>query len=160
MVRVVAAPVRRHPKRRHTMLDRRLQPSWMALRIAFGVVPIVAGLDKFLNLLTDWAAYLSPVATRVLPVAPATFMHLAGLVEVAVGVAILTRWTRPAAYVACAWLVLIALNILSSGRYLDVAVPDLVMALGAFTLARLDEVREGATERRPVPEGRAAAARA
>jgi hypothetical protein len=58
-----------------------------------------------------------------------------------VGLAILTRFTRLGAYVAAAWLVAIALNLLTMGAYLDVAVRDLLLAVGAFTLARLAEVR-------------------
>ena len=43
-----------------------------------------------------------------------------------------------------------------SGRFLDVAVRDLVMALGAFTLARLSAMR--ATSTQPVPSLRTHAA--
>ncbi|BDG10633.1 DoxX family membrane protein [Anaeromyxobacter paludicola] len=129
------------------MNDKRLESGYWALRIAFGVVPIVAGLDKFTNLLVDWTGYLSPIAKQLLPVSPATFMHLAGIIEVVVGIAVLTRFTRQAAWVACAWLVCIALNLLSSGHFLDIAVRDLVMAVGAFALARLAEVRDEAIAR-------------
>ena len=64
--------------------DRETSAYW-ALRIALGVVPIAAGLDKFTNLLVDWERYLSPLAVKVLPVGPAVFMRAAGVVEVAVG---------------------------------------------------------------------------
>jgi uncharacterized membrane protein YphA (DoxX/SURF4 family) len=110
-----------------------------ALRLTYGVVPVVAGLDKFTNLLTDWRVYLNPLLTDLLPVSAGTFMHVVGVVEIVVGVAILTRWTRLGAYVAAAWLALIAVNLISAGHYFDVAVRDLVMALGAYTLARLEE---------------------
>jgi uncharacterized membrane protein YphA (DoxX/SURF4 family) len=113
-------------------------PYW-ALRITFGVVPFLAGLDKFLNLLTHWDKYLSPLAQRVLPVSATTFLHLAGIVEMAVGIAILARWTRVGSYVAAIWLVGIAMNLLLAG-YFDVAVRDLVMVVGAYTLARLSEL--------------------
>ncbi|HZZ85089.1 MAG TPA: DoxX family protein [Anaeromyxobacteraceae bacterium] len=129
------------------MNDKRLESGYWALRIAFGVVPIVAGLDKFTNLLTDWAGYLSPLAKQLLPVSPQTFMHLAGIIEVVVGLAVLTRFTRIAAYVACAWLVCIALNLVASGHFLDVAARDAVMAVGAFALGRLAEVHDEATAR-------------
>lgn len=114
-------------------------PYW-ALRIAFGAVPFLAGLDKFFNILTHWDKYLSPLAQHLLPVSATTFMHFAGIIEMIVGIAILTRWTRLGSYVAAAWLVGIALNLLAAG-FLDVAVRDLVMAVGAYTLARLSEVR-------------------
>lgn len=124
------------------MHEKRLDSAFWALRVAFGVVPIVAGLDKFTNLLADWAGYLSPLATRMLPVAPATFMHLAGIVEVLVGLTILSAFTRIGAWVATIWLGLIALNLISSGHHLDVAARDAVMAVGAFALAQLAAVRE------------------
>ncbi|HEY3353908.1 MAG TPA: DoxX family membrane protein [Polyangia bacterium] len=131
------------------MFDRSLHSPYWALRIAFGVVPVVAGLDKFFNLLTNWEAYLSPLAARVLPVSPAAFMHVAGVIEILVGLAILTRFTRLASYAASAWLALIALNLLTSGRFFDVAARDAVMAVAAYTLARLEEVRLAVTVREP-----------
>lgn len=128
------------------MQNKNLNVSWWALRIAYGVVPIVAGLDKFTNLLTDWRAYLSPLVERLLPFSAQTFMHLVGIIEVVVGVLVLTKWTRYAAYVACLWLLCIALNLLATGKYFDVAARDAVMAVGAFTLAKLTEEKEHAVE--------------
>ena len=122
-------------------MDQRLNSSWWALRIALGLAPFLAGLDKFFNLLTKWTMYLSPLALRVVPVAPETFMRAVGVIEMIVGIAILTRWTRLGAYVAAAWLVCIALNLVSMGAFLDVAVRDLLIAVAAFSLARLTEVR-------------------
>ena len=122
-------------------MDQRLNSSWWALRIALGLAPFLAGLDKFFNLLTKWTMYLNPLALRVVPVAPETFMRAVGVVEMIVGIAILTRWTRLGAYVAAAWLVCIALNLVSMGAFLDVAVRDLLIAVAAFSLARLTEVR-------------------
>ena len=119
-------------------------PYW-ALRIAFGAVPFLAGLDKFFNILTHWDKYLSPLAQHLLPVSATTFMHFAGIIEMIVGIAILTRWTRLGSYVAAAWLVGIAFNLLAAG-FLDVAVRDLVMAVGAYTLGRLSEVRAAEIE--------------
>ena len=122
------------------------QPYWM-LKIAFGVVPIVAGLDKFTNLLTNWEQYLSPIVSRMIPAE--IFMRAVGIIEIIAGILVLSKMTRIGAYVVAAWLVAIALNLLSTGHYLDVAVRDLVMAVGAFTLAKLEEARgrEPATER-------------
>jgi len=125
-------------------IDRRVESGRQALRLAFGIVPLLAGLDKFFNLLTDWPRYLSPAAQAILPVSAATFMHVAGVVEMLVGIAILTRWTVIGSYVAAVWLVAIALNLVSTGTYLDIAVRDLVMAIAAYTLARLTEAHETA----------------
>lgn len=116
-----------------------LHDTWRLLRYTYALVPIVAGLDKFANLLVNWGDYLNPVLVDLLPVAPTTFMWLVGLIEIAAGVAVLTRWTREAAYVVALWLVLIAVNLVVAGQF-DVAVRDVVMAIGAVALARLTPV--------------------
>ena len=123
-------------------MDQRLNSSWWALRIALGAVPFLAGLDKFFNLLTNWTMYLNPLVLRLVPVGPGTFMRAVGVIEMIVGIAILTRWTRLGAYIAAAWLVGIALNLITMGAFFDVAVRDLLIAVAAFSLARLTEVRE------------------
>ena len=122
--------------------DNRLNTTWWALRLLFGVVPIAAGLDKFLNLLTDWTSYLNPVVTKLLPVAPGTFMHIVGVIEIAAGIVVLSRLTRVGAYVVTIWLIAIALNLLVMGKFLDVAVRDLGLAVAAFSLAQLTAIRE------------------
>jgi hypothetical protein len=75
---------------------------------------------------------------------------MVGVIEMIVGLAILTRWTRIGSYVAMVWLVLIALNLSTTGAFRDVAVRDLVMAIAAYTLARLTEARQPATESEPL----------
>ena len=127
------------------------------LRLTYGVLPIVAGLDKFTNLLTDWEKYLSPAVAEMLPFTHYTFMLIVGVIEIIAGVLVFLK-PRLGAYVVMAWLIGIALNLILSGRlYLDIAVRDLVMAIGAFTLAK---VTEATTETNPVKEsiqGRTAA---
>ena len=126
-------------------LDKSLTSAWWALRLGLGAAAFLAGLDKFFNLLTVWTHYLNPLATQIVPVSPDVFMRAVGVVEMIVGLAILTRWTRLGAYVAMAWLVAIALNLVTMGTYFDVAVRDLEMAIAAYTLARLTEARAAAT---------------
>jgi hypothetical protein len=141
-------------------MRKELESSWWMLRIGFGVAPALAGLDKIFrtNLLADWVSYISPLATAVLPMSGDAFMQIIGVIELAVGVAVLTVATRAGAYIAAAWLVAIALNLLTTGQYFDVAVRDLLMAIAAFTLARLTEVREASTATAPrVSLGHAAA---
>ncbi len=124
--------------------ETKINAAWWALRIGLGAAAFLAGLDKFFNLLTNWEMYISPLATRFLPVSGAVFMHAVGVIEMIVGLAILTRWTRIGSYVAMIWLALIALNLVTTGRYFDIAVRDIEMAIAAFTLGRLTEVREPA----------------
>jgi uncharacterized membrane protein YphA (DoxX/SURF4 family) len=125
--------------------------AYWALRLTFGVVPIVAGLDKFTNLLADWQGYLSPLAERLLPISPAAFMGVVGVVEIAVGLGVLAGYARVFAWVAAGWLVAIALNLLTTGRFLDVAARDVALAAAAFALARLAPLHERAAERGAAP---------
>ncbi len=124
-------------------MDTRLQTPWVALRFGIGLTAALAGLDKFFDLLAHWSSYVSPAAAALLPVSTHTFMEIVGVIELAVGITILTGWTRIGAYVASAWLLAIAANLVLAGFY-DIAVRDVVMAIAAFTLARLEEVRQGA----------------
>lgn len=128
-------------------MDERIRSVWRLLRVVFGVVPIAAGLDKFLGLLADWEGYLGPLARSLIPFDETLFMRGVGVVEIAAGVLVLSRFTRLGAYVVSAWLVAIALQLLASGIFVDVAVRDLVMATGAFALARLSEARAQAPSR-------------
>ncbi|MFL6193027.1 MAG: hypothetical protein ACJ75H_02555 [Thermoanaerobaculia bacterium] len=118
-----------------------LESLYRPLWLTYGLVPLLAGLDKFLNLLTDWPKYLSPAMANLLPVSGTTFLHIVGIIEIAVGLMVLTRWTRIGAWIAMAWLALIAVNLMTMGLF-DIAVRDLAMAVGAYTLARLAELRQ------------------
>ena len=122
----------------------RLDAPRVALRIGLGLAAFLAGLDKFVGLLADWPGYVAPIVAAALPVSPDTFMRIVGVVEMAVGAAILTRWTLEGAWVAMAWLLLIAGNLVLGGRFFDVAVRDVVMAIAAFALARLTEAHAAA----------------
>ena len=115
---------------------------WWALKIGIGAAAFLAGLDKFFNLLTDWQMYLSPLAERMLPVSGDLFMHIVGVIEMVVGLGILTRWTRPASYVAAVWLVLIAVNLISTRMFFDLAVRDVEIAISAYTLATITALKE------------------
>jgi uncharacterized membrane protein YphA (DoxX/SURF4 family) len=62
-----------------------LRISWWVLRLALGVVPIVAGIDKYFNRLADWEMYLSPYTTKAVLVSTAAFVHMVGAVEIVAG---------------------------------------------------------------------------
>ena len=112
--------------------------AYRILHLGFTVAPILAGLDKFTNLLVDWEQYVAPVFAGLLPFSPATFMLVVGVVEVIAGIGVFLR-PRVFAYVVSAWLVGIVVNLLLAGQYLDVALRDLGLAVGAFALGRLSE---------------------
>jgi uncharacterized membrane protein YphA (DoxX/SURF4 family) len=137
--------------------DPRLNAAWWALRIALGVGPIIAGVDKYFNKLTDWAMYLSPLATKLIPVKDTTFMHVVGVVEVIAGVIVLTRWTKIGSYIVGLWLLAIAANLLTTGMFYDLAVRDVEIAVGAFALSQLTAVRERSLAASGVTQGKAQA---
>ena len=109
------------------------------LKLTFGIVPIVAGLDKFTNLLTNWVDYLGNNRSMI-PFDPMTFMKIVGVIEIVAGIIVLLR-PLIGAYIVMAWLICIALQLLIGGHYYDVAVRDLVMAIGAYTLAQLTKMQ-------------------
>jgi uncharacterized membrane protein YphA (DoxX/SURF4 family) len=124
-----------------TPAEDKLNGAWWLLRVGLGTGLFLAGLDKFFEVLATWSMYLSPVAERLLPVSPEVFMRAVGVVEMAIGVAILTRWARLGAYAMAAWLLGTSVNLAIAGHFWDLVVRDLELALSAFALARLTEWR-------------------
>ncbi len=113
-----------------------LHSTQTTLRVAYGAVPIVAGLDKFTNVLTHWEQYLNPLALRVVPVTAEAFMRGVGIIEIVAGVIVLSK-PRVGAFIVMLWLLAIAAQLLVGWMYVDVAVRDIMMSLGALTLWRL-----------------------
>lgn len=108
------------------------------LKFTYGLIPIVAGADKFTNLLTDWGHYLSPALKSALPVSDHIFMSIVGAIEIIAGILVFINPQKGGLLVS-AWLVLIALNLIAAGNYYDIAVRDLAMAIGAFSLSKLSQ---------------------
>lgn len=106
------------------------------LKIVYGAVPIIAGLDKFTNVLVTWTDYLPAAAADLLPVEPMVFMYVVGVIEIVAGVIVLSRYTESGSYLVAVWLVAIAAIQVIAGNF-DIAVRDLVMAVGAVALAQL-----------------------
>lgn len=106
------------------------------LKYVFVIVPIVAGLDKFTNILVQWETYLAPATLDLLPFSGATFMMIVGVIEIIAGIIVLIN-TRVGAYIVSLWLLLIALSLIFTWHHPDVAVRDIAMAISAFVLARL-----------------------
>ena len=106
------------------------------LKFTYGLVPIVAGADKFTNILTNWGQYLNPGLAKILPFGEHAFMMIVGVIEIVAGIIVLAK-PQIGAWIVSVWLVLIAFTLIFSGHFLDVAVRDIVMAIGAFVLAKL-----------------------
>ena len=121
--------------------DLRLKHAWWTLRVGLGLAALLAGIDKYFNLLTNWEMYLNPVVPTLLHISAPSFMHVVGVVEIVAGLLVFSRFTRYAAYIVMAWLLTIAANLASQGLFLDIAVRDIELSLGAFVLAKLTEVR-------------------
>jgi uncharacterized membrane protein YphA (DoxX/SURF4 family) len=124
------------------LVSKELNAAYWSLRVAFGLGPLLAGLDKFTNILVNWEKYLSPMAQHTLPISPTNFMQIVGVVEIIVGLAILFGATRIFGYIAMIWLWCIAANLISTGTYYDIAVRDILLGLSAYALARVTEARE------------------
>jgi uncharacterized membrane protein YphA (DoxX/SURF4 family) len=105
------------------------------LQVTYGLVPVVAGLDKFTNLLVEWENYLGANVRDMLPLDAALFMKIVGVIEIIAGLLVLIR-PLTGAYIVMIWLLCIAVSLVISGFY-DIAVRDTVMAIGAYTLAQL-----------------------
>ncbi|MGB3343387.1 MAG: hypothetical protein WBA61_05715 [Aequorivita sp.] len=106
------------------------------MKISFVVVPIVAGLDKFFNILVQWDTYLAPSTLDMLPFSGATFMKIVGVIEIIAGIIVAVK-TQLGAYIVSIWLLLIALSLIFTWHHPDVAVRDIVMAISAYVLAQL-----------------------
>lgn len=121
--------------------SQRLAVCWWTLKITYGLLFIVAGADKFTNIIVHWQKYLSPLFAQT-GIDPTTFMYVVGVIEMLIGVLTLSRWTKEGAWLIIAWFALIVLNLLSMMTYFDIAVRDTVMAIGAFVLIQLTALRK------------------
>ncbi len=121
--------------------EKGLMAAWWGLKISLGAMAFLAGLDKFFGLLATWEMYLAPGVERLLPIPVPTFFHLVGVVEMAAGLLVLSKLTRLGAYVVAAWLAALALQLVLTGMFYDLAVRDAGLALAAYALAKLTEWR-------------------
>jgi hypothetical protein len=110
--------------------------AYFILYAGFTILPILAGLDKFLHLLVNWDMYLAPIVTRVLPISGHNFMLVVGVIEIVAGFLVFFR-PRIGAYVVTLWLWGIIVNLLLIPGFYDIAVRDFGLSLGALALARL-----------------------
>ncbi|GEM69948.1 hypothetical protein SMI01S_35540 [Sphingobacterium mizutaii NBRC 14946 = DSM 11724] len=123
----------------NTIKNQSLNSTFNLLKYVFVVVPIVAGADKFTNLLTNWEQYVNPSIADLLPVSAGVFMMVVGIIEIVAGLIVFKK-PEIGGYIVAAWLTLIALSLLVGFNYVDVAVRDLVMAIAALSMARLAKI--------------------
>lgn len=113
--------------------------AFMLLRTVFTIAPVVFGLDKFFNLLTDWPRYLSGTFDKLIPGTAQQAMYSVGVIEIAAGVLVFVL-PEVGGYVVAAWLAGIILNLLLVPGYYDVALRDFGLLVAALALARLSAV--------------------
>lgn len=121
--------------------------AFLLLRTVFTVAPVLFGLDKFANLLTDWTGYLAPWIDDLVPGSAQTAMYAVGVVEIAAGVLVAVA-PRIGGYVVALWLAGIIVDLLTLSGYYDVALRDFGLLVGALALAQL------ASRPRPTQDGR------
>ena len=122
-----------------TQTDNRISSVFNIMKFTYGLVPVVAGLDKFTNLFTHWEQYLNPAITSALPFSAHSFMMIVGVIEIAAGLIVLSK-PIIGGYIVMAWLTLIAITLIAGTGYFDVAVRDLVMAIGAFSFVQIAKI--------------------
>ncbi len=127
----------------HDRSERLRDPSYQAfllLRTIFTVAPILFGLDKFANLMTDWPKYLAPWIDGILPGDAQTAMYLVGVIEIAAGIVVAVA-PRIGAYVVALWLAGIIIDLLTGPGFYDIALRDFGLLVGALALGRLAEAQ-------------------
>ena len=126
--------VRPAPAAEPVPLQRR--PTYQAyqlLHLGYAILPIVAGLDKFLHWMTSWEMYLSSSVEKILPIPAATFMRITGGIEIAAGILVAVA-PRVGAWVVAAWLAAITVNLCLPPGYYDIALRDFGLMIGAIAL--------------------------
>ena len=110
---------------------------YVLLRVVFAAAPILFGIDKFAEVLTnDWAKYLAPEFNDLIPGSAADAMLFVGVVEIAAGLVVAVA-PRFGGMLVAAWLGGIILSLLLVGGYGDIALRDFGLLVGALALSRL-----------------------
>ena len=122
--------------RTETLAPETARQAFLLLRTVFTVAPVLFGLDKFTNVLTDWTSYLAPVVPSVVPLPGQTIMYIVGVIEILAGLLVAFR-PRIGSLVVAAWLFGIIVNLLILGNFYDVALRDFGLLVGALALNRL-----------------------
>ncbi len=130
------------------------QAYWV-LRVAFTIVPVIAGIDQFTDKLANWDMYLAPLATQILPLPAHTLMMIAGAAEIVAGFAVAFA-PRIGGWIVAIWFWLIVINLLVAAGFYDNALRDFGLSLGAVALARLGAGFECSPHAQPLTQNRVA----
>lgn len=131
------------------MNDHMSRQAFLLLRIGFVVLPLVAGLDKFFYLLTDWMKYLAPFIPSMTGLSPLAFMKIVGVVEIVAAIVVAVK-PKFGGLLVAGWLLGIIVNLVAHGGYGDIALRDVGLMIGAlalFFLARASETQGPAEAR-------------
>ena len=105
-------------------------------------VPLIAGLDKFANMTTQWTDYVAPQIGAMIvnhtPFTVSQFMMGVGGVEILAALLVAIR-PRIGGAVVGLWLMAIIANLLIGMHYFDVALRDFGLMVAAFGLSRLGQ---------------------
>lgn len=123
-------------KERHLASPKAAEQAFLMLRTVFTVAPILFGLDKFFDIMTNWTIYLAPQFDNIIPGTSHQAMLMVGVVEIAAGLIV---WFRPriGGFVVAAWLAGIILNYLLLANFYDIALRDFGLLVAALALTRL-----------------------
>jgi hypothetical protein len=112
--------------------------AYQVLHFGFTVAPILAGLDKFTNILVNWSVYLAPSVAKMLPLSAGAFMRVVGIIEIIAGIIVAAK-PRAGGIIVFAWLIAIVLNLLLAHGFYDIALRDFGLSLGALALFFLSQ---------------------
>lgn len=113
--------------------------SYQILHWGFVAAPTIAGIDKFVHLLTNWDQYLAPAIANILPFSPHVFMMIVGVIELVAALIVAIK-PRVGAWIVAAWLLGIIVNLLVFSGFYDIALRDFGLLLAAIALARLSSI--------------------
>jgi hypothetical protein len=134
--RVTPAPILWHQENNNLIYQ-----AFMVLQSGLVAVPLIAGMDKFVEILANWPEFLAPIFPQFLGVTAQTFMYGVGALEIVMAIG-LALWPRIFSWVLCAWFALIIMNLLTLGQHYDIILRDFGLAAAAFALGRLSQIRE------------------
>ena len=116
----------------------RLYLSYFLLKLIYGVIVLVAGVDKFLHILNPSSeSFVSPLITAYLPLSATNIIYLVGIVEIIIGLLILTRFTKIGAYLLMGWYIIIIVDLATLTGFYTLILSNAGHAVANFVLAQL-----------------------